>query len=110
MQQYYTPNEVAETLRVTRRAVYEWLQTGRLRGLRAGNRWRIRPEDVEAFTVADPHMKQTSVDIAAEWAARVDAAFGKFAGFPGCVDEFLRRKHEDIEWESRRWADRGPKG
>jgi excisionase family DNA binding protein len=49
MANYYTPEEVAEELRVTRRTVYEWLRTGRLRGLRAGRWWRIRPEDMDAF-------------------------------------------------------------
>jgi excisionase family DNA binding protein len=102
MQRLYTPEEVAETLRVTRRAVYDWLKTGRLRGLRAGNRWRIRAEDVEAFTQADRSEGGPAAETAAKRAARVDAAFGKFAGLPGSVDEFLRRKHEDIEWENRR--------
>jgi excisionase family DNA binding protein len=46
---YQTPEEVAAELQVTRRTVYEWLRSGRLRGLRAGRGWRIRPEDVEAF-------------------------------------------------------------
>jgi excisionase family DNA binding protein len=49
MPTYYTPEEVAGELRVTRRTVYEWLRTGRLPGLRAGRWWRIRPEDVAAF-------------------------------------------------------------
>jgi excisionase family DNA binding protein len=49
MPTYYTPEEVAGELRVTRRTVYEWLRNGRLRGLRAGRWWRIRPEDVAAF-------------------------------------------------------------
>ncbi|MBX6377927.1 MAG: helix-turn-helix domain-containing protein [Clostridia bacterium] len=49
MERLLTPEEVADQLRVTRRTVYEWLRTGRLRGLRAGQFWRIRPEDVEAF-------------------------------------------------------------
>ncbi len=49
MERYLTPEEVAEQLRVTRRTVYEWLRRGKLRGLRAGRWWRIRPADVEAF-------------------------------------------------------------
>ena len=44
-----TPAEVVDWLRVTRRSVYEWIRTGRLPALRAGGRWRIRREDVEAF-------------------------------------------------------------
>jgi excisionase family DNA binding protein len=105
LQRLYTPEEVAEALRVTRRAVYDWLKTGRLRGLRAGNRWRIREEDVEAFTQADRSKRGSAVETAAERAARVDAAYSKFAGFPGSVEEFLRQKHEDIKWENRRWKE-----
>jgi excisionase family DNA binding protein len=46
---YRTPEEVAGELHVTRRTVYEWLRSGRLRGVRAGRGWRIRSEDVELF-------------------------------------------------------------
>jgi excisionase family DNA binding protein len=46
---YYTAEEVARTLHVTRRTVYEWLRSGRLRGVRAGRGWRIRSEDLDAF-------------------------------------------------------------
>ncbi|HEY8424605.1 MAG TPA: helix-turn-helix domain-containing protein [Limnochordales bacterium] len=49
MERLLTPEEVADTLRVTRRTVYEWLRTGRLRGLKAGPFWRIRPEDLDRF-------------------------------------------------------------
>jgi excisionase family DNA binding protein len=45
----YTPEEVAEKLKVTRRSVYEWLLRGRLRGLRAGDTWRIAEQDLMAF-------------------------------------------------------------
>lgn len=44
-----TPAEVAALLRVTRRTVYQWITDGRLPALRAGGRWRIRREDIEAF-------------------------------------------------------------
>lgn len=50
---YRTAEEIAEELHVTRRTVYEWLRSGRLRGARAGRGWRIRPEDVETFLQAD---------------------------------------------------------
>lgn len=45
----YTPEEVAEKLKVTRRSVYEWLLKGKLRGLRAGDNWRIAETDLMAF-------------------------------------------------------------
>jgi excisionase family DNA binding protein len=47
--EFMTPEEVADRVRVTRRAVYDWLKDGKLKGYRAGSRWRIRPADLDAF-------------------------------------------------------------
>ena len=47
--EYYTPEEIAESLRVTRRTVYDWLKSGRLPGLRVGRSWRINREALLAF-------------------------------------------------------------
>lgn len=49
-----TPEEVAGQLRVTMPTIYAWLKMGRLRGLRAGKFWRIRPADLEAFLNRSP--------------------------------------------------------
>lgn len=43
------PEEVAEYLGVSRRAVMNWLRAGRIRGVKVGRFWRVRPEDLEAF-------------------------------------------------------------
>src|SRR5436189_3766354 len=108
MLKYYTPKEVAQELRVTQRTIYEWLTTGRLRGVRAGTRWRIRPEDVEAFmkgTSGDavaPSEPAAEVD-AAEHAARVDALVGKYAHVPFSTEELLRERRQDAEREEQRW-------
>lgn len=45
----YTPEEVAKDLKTTRRTVYRWLTNGALRGLRAGDMWRIAEQDLTAF-------------------------------------------------------------
>ena len=45
----YTPEEVAKRLKVSRRAVYQWLTTGKLVGMKAGQGWRITEEDLIAF-------------------------------------------------------------
>jgi excisionase family DNA binding protein len=45
----YTPEEVAKKLRVSRRAVYEWLKSGKLNGLKAGQYWRVTEEDMTQF-------------------------------------------------------------
>ncbi len=44
-----TIQEAAERLAVTPRAVYEWIRTGKLQGVKVGALWRIQPEDLEAF-------------------------------------------------------------
>jgi len=107
---FYTPEEVAATLRLTRRTIYEWLKVGRLRGVRVGRGWRIRPEDVEAVTHAAPGIDPTLPHIAAmppitpeERAARVDALMGKYAWVPISSEEFAWRKQEEIDLENRRW-------
>jgi excisionase family DNA binding protein len=45
----YTPEEVAEKLRVSRRAVYQWLNSGKLNGLKAGQYWRVTEEDLTQY-------------------------------------------------------------
>jgi len=45
----YTPEEVAKRLKVSRRAVYQWLTSGKLVGMKAGQGWRISEEDLLAF-------------------------------------------------------------
>ena len=45
----YTADEVAIKLKVSRRSVYQWLTTGQLSGLRAGQGWRITEEDLIQF-------------------------------------------------------------
>jgi excisionase family DNA binding protein len=54
----YTPEEVAKKLRVSRRAVYEWLKSGKLNGLKAGQYWRVTEEDMTHFL----KRHQTNID------------------------------------------------
>ena len=44
-----TVKDVADYLKVTIYAVYSWLGDGRLKGFKAGDVWRVKREDVEAF-------------------------------------------------------------
>jgi excisionase family DNA binding protein len=128
MHRYYTPEEVAEELRVTRRTIYSWLKSGRLPGRRVGRGWRIRAEDVEAVfegpaasrpdrrpisplepetVAAKERLKRLRAMVdrfppvgrrtPEEHAAVVEAIAGSFDWVPGCVDEFLREKHEETE-------------
>ena len=45
----YTPSEVAGKLKVSRRSVYQWLISGQLSGLKAGQSWRIAEDDLIMF-------------------------------------------------------------
>jgi excisionase family DNA binding protein len=53
-EQMLTPEEVAGRLRVTAPTVYTWLRAGRLKGIKMGRLWRIRPAAVDAF-LSDPN-------------------------------------------------------
>ena len=46
---YFTPDEAAEVLNVTRRWIYELLLTGRLGGHQRKGFWRIRPADIRRY-------------------------------------------------------------
>ena len=49
MEDYYTIEEVAQKLRVTRTTVYRWMQAGALRYVMAGERRRIPQSALDAF-------------------------------------------------------------
>ncbi len=49
MEDYYTIEEVAQKLRVTRTTVYRWMHSGALRYVMAGERRRIPQSALDAF-------------------------------------------------------------
>jgi excisionase family DNA binding protein len=46
---YLTPQEVADLLKVTRRTVYRWIESGELPVIRFGSAYRITGSDLEVF-------------------------------------------------------------
>jgi excisionase family DNA binding protein len=46
---YLTPQEVADLLKVTRRTVYRWIESGELPVIRFGSAYRIAGHDLEDF-------------------------------------------------------------
>jgi excisionase family DNA binding protein len=66
--EYLTIDEVAAKVKVKPKTVREWLRTKRLKGVKAGHFWRIRPEDLEAFLEGKPTDEDLD-DIAAAEAA-----------------------------------------
>lgn len=53
MERLMTPDEAAALLSVSPRTIKDWLRRGDLRGLKAGNRWRIREKELERFLDRD---------------------------------------------------------
>ncbi len=53
MNGFFTPQEVADKLRVDVKTVYRWLKAGHLKARRYGLQYRITQEDIDAF--ADGH-------------------------------------------------------
>ena len=49
MDKIFTPEEIAEHLKVSKRAVYAWISKEELKAFKAGNMWRITREDLEEF-------------------------------------------------------------
>ena len=49
MERIFTPQEVAEYLRIPLSTVRKYLREGRLRGVKIGKHWRVRERDVEAL-------------------------------------------------------------
>lgn len=50
MTTYYTPEEVADILKVRKHTVWNWLREGTLKGTKINRKiWRITDKDLEAF-------------------------------------------------------------
>ncbi len=49
METIFTPEEVAEKLKASRRTVYRWIEKGELKAFKAGKLVRIAREDLESF-------------------------------------------------------------
>lgn len=44
-----TPEQVAEYLNLAEKTIKDYLRAGKIRGVKIGNVWRVKPEDLEAF-------------------------------------------------------------
>ncbi len=49
MQQYYSITEVATILGMARVTVYNWVTTGKLKGVKFGKNWRISETELKRF-------------------------------------------------------------
>jgi excisionase family DNA binding protein len=52
VEEIYTVKETAARLKVSVRAVLDWIRAGKLRAAKVGKAWRIKESDLEAFFAA----------------------------------------------------------
>lgn len=45
----YTLLEVADILKVTRRSIYSYIKSGKLKAVKMGKYWRVKEEDLRDF-------------------------------------------------------------
>ncbi len=55
MKTVLSPEQVAQVLGLSKRTVISWLQEGKLNGIKVGNRWRVKEEDLDKF-IDEPNM------------------------------------------------------
>ena len=47
MQDYYTPQEVSEKLKIDIRTIYRWIREDRLKAVKVGHVWRISEAELK---------------------------------------------------------------
>lgn len=52
-EQYYSIEEVAKMLKVAYLTVYRWIQSGKLKAIKAGKQYRIEKTELSSFTSRD---------------------------------------------------------
>lgn len=49
MDNYYTPQEIAEKFKVKINTVYKWIREGKLKAIKVGDLWRISESEIKHF-------------------------------------------------------------
>lgn len=49
MQEYYTPDEVSQKLKIDVRTLYRWIREGRIEAVKIGHFWRISQAALDEF-------------------------------------------------------------
>jgi len=57
LEQVYKVPQVAKAMKLTENTVYRLLLSGRIAGVKVGNRWRVRAVDVQGFLEANTRRK-----------------------------------------------------
>ena len=53
----YTLDEVQALLQVTKRTLYNWIRSGKLKSFKAGREWRVTKEALAEFTQTGTEQK-----------------------------------------------------
>jgi excisionase family DNA binding protein len=102
---YLTPDEVASQLQVSRQVVYNWINDGRLRAVRAGRTLRIPHYALDAFLQPVNAGEITADGIEPEGSLRFDRfTAAAQAVAEAAASEVRRRQHLQIEVEHQLWA------
>ena len=102
---YLTPDEIASQLQVSRQVVYNWINDGRLRAVKAGRTLRIPHYALEAFLQPVHAGDIGTDDIEPEGALRVDRFTPAAQAIAeAAAGEMHRRHHIQIEVEHQLWA------
>ncbi|HAA80520.1 MAG TPA: DNA-binding protein [Thermoanaerobacter sp.] len=57
MEKFYTPEEIAENLKVSRKTIYNWIQDGHLKAVKIGHFWRIPESELKRLLKLDEEEK-----------------------------------------------------
>jgi excisionase family DNA binding protein len=60
--EYFTPQEVADKLKVSHRTIKKYLIEGRLQGMKVNRMWRITPEQIQDFVAGRVPPTQAGLD------------------------------------------------
>lgn len=64
MEEYLTPEEVAEILKVSNKAILDWLRSGDIPGTKVGRLWRIPKADLETWLESNTQRPKTAAQVA----------------------------------------------
>jgi excisionase family DNA binding protein len=102
---YLTPDDVASRLQVSRQVVYNWINDGRLRAVKAGRTLRIPPDTLDAFLqpvhAGDMSMSGVEPDRGFHLDRFTPAAQAALAAANG---EVRTRQHLQLDVEHVLWA------
>lgn len=117
MKTVLTPDEVAKVLGLSRRTVVGWLESGKLPGIKVGNRWRVKEEDLDKF-IDEPNMyfndyihRARFVELQRLSAARsreLVACIYILACLPKPLDDFISESEVDVAGVNRTTRFWGP--